>query len=210
MNVDLVFRILGKEVEKYDVPVIDLIEVQTSDPFKVLVGTMLSAQTKDEVTSKACERLFQKVKKIKDFDKFSLKQIEKLIYPVSFYHNKAGYLKQLPSLIDKVPGTIDELVKLPGVGRKTANLVVSVAFGGEGLCVDTHCHRISNRLGWVKTKTPFQTEMALRKVLLKKYWHKFNLYFVAYGQNICRPLSPWCSKCVIKDYCKRVGVVKSR
>lgn len=215
VDIDKVVRILKKEVKTYDVPIVELIEVQTKDPFKVLVATILSARTKDQTTAAACRRLFEKVKKPQDLKKLTIKQIEKLIYPVGFYHNKAKHLKELPDVLDelygnKVPHTVEELVKLPGVGRKTANLVVAVAHVKPAICVDIHVHRISNRLGYVKTKTPLETEMALRKKLPKKHWITYNTIFVMFGQNLCTPISPKCSICPIYDQCNRIGVKTSR
>lgn len=214
VDVDAIYRILKNEVVKYNVPVAELVEIQTRDPFKVLLATVLSARTKDETTAPAAARLFTKVKKISDLDKVSQKEIETLIFPVGFYKTKAKHIKQIPKALDefggKIPETVDELVKLPGVGRKTANLVSSVAFKRKSICVDTHVHRISNRLGYVKTKTPFETEMALREKLPVKYWEKLNMLLVAFGQNLCRPISPFCSRCPIINYCNRVGVAKSR
>jgi len=214
VNIDIIYKVLKEEVKNYKVPVVDLVEIQTKDPFNVLLATILSARTKDETTTKACERLFAKVKTFADLEKLSLEEIQKLIFPVGFYKNKAKFLKQLPKAIkefnNKIPKTVDELTKLPGVGRKTANLVVAVGFGNPAICVDTHVHKIMNRLGYVKTKTPHQTEFALRKKLPKKYWTTFNSMFVAFGQNLCRPISPYCSKCPIIKYCNRVGVENSR
>ncbi len=214
-TINKIYKILSKETKNYNVPVVDLINVQTKDPFKVLVTTILSARTKDETTAKAARRLFKKVKTLSDLDKLSKKEIEKTIYPVGFYKSKAGYLKGLPEAIkarfnNKIPGRIDDLVKLPGVGRKTANLVVALAFKKPAICVDVHVHRIMNRIGYVKTKTPFETETELRKRLPKKYWRTINSILVAFGQNICRPTSPFCSKCPIKDYCMKKGVENSR
>jgi len=214
-TIDAVFSILKKEVPKYNVPVVDLINVQTNDPVKVLLATILSARTKDATTAKAAARLFTKVKKISDLDALSVTEVEKLIYPVGFYKTKARHLKQLPSVLkekfdDKIPRAVEELIHLPGVGRKTANLVVAVAFEDDAICVDTHVHKIFNRLGYVKTKNPFETEKALRKKLPKKYWKLTNRLFVAFGQNMCTPVSPHCSICPIRKYCKRVGVTQSR
>ncbi len=210
-----VISILKKETLKYKVPVVDLVQIQTKDPFKVLVATILSARTKDETTVAVCSRLFKEVKCLKDLDKKTTKELEKLIYPVGFYKNKAKHLKKLPSVLrsefaGKIPSTVEELVKLPGVGRKTANLVVAIAFSKPAVCVDVHVHRISNRLGYVKTKTPFDTEMALRKKLPRRYWVTFNSLFVAFGQHLCWPVSPYCSKCPVYKYCNRVGVGRSR
>ncbi len=216
-NVDIsrIYKILSKEVKKYKVPVVDLIKIKTQSHFKVLVATILSARTKDETTIKVCERLFTVVKDINDFEKLSESEIEKLIYPVGFYKTKAKYLKKLPKALKeefegKIPSEIDDLLKLPGVGRKTANLVRVVGFKKDGLCIDTHCHRILNRLGYIETKTPYESEMALREKLPKKYWKKINYLMVAFGQNLCRPVSPYCSKCPIIDYCNQVGVDKKR
>ena len=214
VNIDKINQILEKEVLKWKVPVAELIEVQTKDPFKVLVATILSARTKDQTTAMVSKRLFKTVKKPKDLEKLSIKQLEKLLHPVGFYKNKAKFLKALPLKLkefnNKIPKTIDELTTLPGVGRKTANLVVGVAFKTPAICVDTHVHRITNRLGYVKTTSPFKTEMALRKKLPKKYWISLNTYFVAFGQNLCNPISPWCSKCPIENYCNKINVKKSR
>jgi endonuclease III len=212
---DAIYRILNREVRTYRVPVVDLVKVQTDDPFKVLVATILSARTKDEQTVRACRKLFSKVSNAKDLEKLTVKEIEKLIFPVGFFHNKARYLKELPKALDemysgRIPQTVDELIKLPGVGRKTANLVVVIAFGKPAVCVDIHVHRIMNRLGYVRTKNPFETEMALRKKLPKKYWITFNSILVAFGQFTCTPVSPFCSRCPVEKYCKKVGVGRSR
>ena len=208
-------RILKKEVQNYKVPVIELVEIQTEDPFKILVATLLSARTKDETTIVVVKKLFKVVNKPTDLNKLTVKQIEKLIYPIGFYHTKAKHLKQLPIVLkelfnNKIPDEIDDLIKLPGVGRKTANLVRTIAFKKHAMCVDIHVHRISNRFGYIKTKTPFQSEMTLREKLPKRYWLTYNSILVAFGQNLCKPVSPWCSKCPVRKYCKRVGVSVSR
>ena len=215
VQIHTVYRILSREVRGYKVPVVDLVHIQTKDPFKVLVATILSARTKDETTVTACKRLFGKVGKLSDLKKLSLKELEKLIYPVGFYHNKAKFLKELPlSLNEKyngrIPSTVEELIHLPGVGRKTANLVVAIAFQKPAVCVDVHVHRIMNRLGYVRTKTPFETEMELRRKLPKKYWTTINSIIVAFGQQLCRPVNPHCSICPIYRYCNRIGVERSR
>ena len=212
VNIDKIYKILKDQFENYPAPVVDLIEIQTRDPFKVLVTTILSARTKDQTTKDVAKRLFETVDKAEDFDKFSVEEIEKLIYPVGFYRNKAKALKKLPQVLNKlfggtVPEEIDELTQLPGVGRKTANLVRAIAFKKPAICVDIHVHRICNRLGYVKTQTPFETEMALRKILPPKYWITFNSYLVAYGQNHCSPRNPHCNTCTIYSECNRVGVV---
>lgn len=214
-DIDEIIKILKKEVQNYQVPVVDLIKIQTDDPFKVLVATILSARTKDQTTVEACKRLFKLVNKPEDINKLTVTQVEKLIYPVGFFRNKAKHLKQLPIVLKEefnntVPDNIDDLLKLPGVGRKTANLVVAVGFQKPAMCVDVHVHRISNRLGYIKTKTPFESEMALRKKMPIKYWEKYNSMIVAFGQHLCTPISPHCSICPIKKYCKRIGVTTSR
>jgi|TARA_B100002003_G_C14068241_1_gene513966 endonuclease III len=215
VDISKIYAILKKEVINYKVPVVDLIEIQTQDPSKVLIATILSARTKDETTVQACKKLFQKVKKISDLNKLTQKQLEKLIYPVGFYKTKAKHLKQLPNTLkkefnNKLPDTVEELIKFPGVGRKTANLVVTIGFKKHAMCVDVHVHRISNRLGYIKTKNPLETEMTLRKKLPKKYWANYNSILVAFGQNLCRPINPWCSKCPIIKHCSRIGVKNNR
>ena len=215
VQIDKVYTILKKEVQNYRAPVVDLIQLQTKNPFNVLIATILSARTKDQTTVAACKKLFAKVKTFSDIENISEKQVQKLIYPVGFYQNKAKYLKQLPKAVrekfnDKIPQTIDQLIQLPGVGRKTANLVVAIAFQKPAVCVDVHVHRITNRLGYLRTKIPFETEMTLRKKLPKKYWTTFNSIFVAFGQFTCKPISPFCSRCPVQKYCNRVGVKKSR
>jgi endonuclease III len=210
-----VIEILEEYVKDLAAPIVDLVEAQTKDPQKVLIATILSARTKDETTSLVVKKLFKKINSIKDLNNYAVKEIEKLIYPIGFYKNKAKYLKKLPVVLEKefnnvLPETVDELVKLPGVGRKTANLVVSVGFKKPAMCIDVHCHRIPQRLGWFKSENPYKTEMIMRKSLPKDYWIRFNSIFVAFGQNICRPISPYCSKCPVKKYCKQIGVNKHR
>lgn len=206
-----VINILEKEVRDYQVPVVDLIAAQSRDPFKVLVATILSARTKDEVTAAACRRLFRKINTPQELTALPRQEIEKIIYPVGFYRNKAKYLSELPAALEKlynfqVPDSIEELTKLPGVGRKTANLVVAVAFRKPAVCVDTHVHRITNIWGYVHTRNPLQTEMALRDILPKKYWLTFNSILVAFGQGTCRPQRPHCDRCVIGHLCPKIGV----
>lgn len=184
-------------------------------PFFVLISCLLSLRTRDEVTLPASERLFRLADNPKSMLSLSTKTIEKTIYPVGFYKTKARTIKNIcKDLLEKfngqVPGDIDTLLTLKGVGRKTANLVVTESFHKPGICVDTHVHRISNRLGYVKTKTPEETEWALRKKLPKKYWMDFNYYLVTWGQNICKPISPLCSRCKVYPFCNRSGVGISR
>ncbi len=203
--------ILERTTKNFQVPVVDLIQAQTEEPWKVLVATILSARTKDEVTADAVRRLFPIVGNLAGISKLSVQEIEKIIHPVGFYKNKAKYLAALPGAVDelydgKVPDTIDELVKLPGVGRKTANLVVAVAFNKPAICVDTHVHRIMNIWKYVKTKDPLGTEMALRKKLPEAYWIKVNKIIVAFGQSICRPIGPHCDDCPLSAECPKLGV----
>lgn len=215
VDIKEIVRILKKECKKLDVPIVTLIAQQKKDPFRILISTVLSARTKDETTAKASRQLFKVAPTLSKLLKLNQKQIEKLIYPVGFYKTKAKNLHKLARQLKtdykgKVPQSIEELVKLAGVGRKTANLVMTLGFRKHAICVDTHVHKISNRLGYTKTKTPEQTEFALRKKLPKKYWIIYNDLLVAWGQSVCRPISPWCSKCAIRKYCNRIDVKKSR
>lgn len=215
MTFDQIYKILEARFKEFPTPVVDFIEVQTKDPFKILVATILSARTKDSTTTKVVTELFKVVSKIEDLNKLSIPELEKLLYPVGFYKHKAEYLKALPKVMkeefdNKIPEEIDELIKLPGVGRKTANLVRAIAFKKPAVCVDVHVHRIFNRLGMILTKNPLETEMTLRKELPVKYWIHFNSYFVAFGQNLCTPRRPKCSECPIYDGCRRIGVMVSR
>ncbi|RMG04039.1 MAG: endonuclease III [Nitrospirae bacterium] len=184
-------------------------------PFKVLVSCILSLRTQDKTTSEASERLFAIADTPEKLASLSAKEIEKAIYPVGFYRVKAKNLKKISREIitrfgGEVPATIDELLTLNGVGRKTANLVVTLGWNLPGICVDTHVHRITNRWGYVKTKTPEKTEFALREKLPRRYWKEINGLLVAFGQGICKPISPLCSRCEISRFCQRVGVKRSR
>lgn len=192
-----------------------MIASHDGSPFEVLVATILSLRTKDEVTAVAAKQLLSKANTPPDLMALDEQTIEKLIYPVGFYPTKAKQLRRICRIImdkynGRVPDTIEELLELPGVGRKTANLVLVEGFSQEAICVDTHVHRISNRIGYVKTKTPEQTEFALRKKLPRKHWVRYNELLVAFGQVLCRPISPWCSRCPVVDMCVRKGVKKSR
>ena len=185
------------------------------DPYKVLISTILSLRTKDSTTHEATRRLFSIAGSPEKMIELPVEEIEKAIFPVGFYHTKARNIVETSrTILDKysgmVPDNLDELLNLPGVGRKTANLVLILGFDKMGICVDTHVHRITNRWGYVKTKTPDDTEMALRKKLPKKHWKEINNLLVPYGQNLCMPVSPFCSKCKITGYCERIGVNKSR
>lgn len=196
-------------------PIVTLTAETSRDPFKVLISTILSLRTLDTTTAKVSKRLFEIADNPHDMLKLSVKEVERAIYPVGFYKTKARTILYIcREIVEKydsrVPDDIDELLNLKGVGRKTANLVVTLGYGKPGICVDTHVHRISNRLGYIKTKTPYETEMVLRGKLPKKYWIEYNDILVAFGQHLCRPISPKCSVCPVENYCDKVGVEKSR
>ena len=214
-DIHKIVKILAKETPEWDVPIVTLVAESTNDPFRVLISTVLSLRTKDETTAPASRKLFKLADNPSDMLKLSEKEIIKAIYPVGFYKTKAKNIKlicsDLTSKYDsKVPDDIDELLKFKGVGRKTANLVVTLGYNKPGICVDTHVHRISNRLGYITTKTPDKTETALRKKLPEKYWIDYNSLLVSFGQHLCRPISPFCSRCPVIKFCDRVGVTKSR
>jgi endonuclease-3 len=213
-SIHQVVSILERETPQWKVPIVTEV-AETKDPFLVLISTVLSLRTKDATTAAASERLFKLARSPKDILALSPKTIEKAIYPVCFYRNKTSAIIAICHDIlgrfgGRVPDTIDELLTLKGVGRKTANLVVTLGFGKPGICVDIHVHRISNRLGYIKTKTPEESETALRAKLPRKYWLRINDLLVTYGQNLCTPVSPWCSRCKIKTYCKQAGVGRTR
>jgi endonuclease-3 len=214
-HVSPVLRALAREIDGLELPAVEKIsESSQEDPFQILIGTVLSARTQDATTAAASERLFAKAPTPEAMVTLTVKQIEKLIYPVSFYRHKAKHVKETCRILIEtfggvVPETMEELLTLPGVGRKTANLVLILAFkSAKNICVDTHVHRISNRLGWVTTKTPDETEQALYKAAHRRWWPIINLYLVTWGQNVCRPVYPRCGECVIARWCPRVGVTK--
>jgi len=205
-DIPAVNRLLKKEFESHSAPIIELVAIQTNDPFMVLVGTILSARTKDACTAAACGRLFEKVTTPADLDKIPQKELEETIHPVGFFRDKARHLKKLPAVLqDKfngiIPDTVEELCELPGVGRKTANLVVALGFNKPAICVDVHVHRITNRLGLLVTKNPFETEMKLREILPRRYWITWNSYLVSFGQTRCAPRNPHCDGCPIRKFC---------
>ena len=209
-------RALARAIDNLDLPAVEKIaENSREDPFEVLIATMLSAQTRDAVTAAASARLFQVARTPKAMLKLTEKQIIKLIYPVSFYRHKAAHVKQTCKILvdtfkGRVPATMKELLTLPGVGRKTANLVLILSFRSlENICVDTHVHRISNRLGWVKTRTPEETEQALYANTARRWWPYINLYLVTWGQNVCRPIYPRCTACIIRPLCPQIGVERT-
>jgi endonuclease-3 len=208
--------ILKREVRSWKVPAVGGIANRAIDrPFETLVSTILSLRTKDAVTEQASNRLLSRASTPEAIASLPPRELERLIYPVGFYRTKARNLVDTCRiLIDKhegkVPRKLDELLELPGVGRKTANLVVTVGYGDYGICVDTHVHRIANIWGYVKTKTPDETEFALREKLPRKHWKTLNDLLVTFGQNLCLPVSPWCSKCRVRHLCPRIGVRRYR
>ena len=200
---------------KGDLPSVTKVARKNKDPFLVLIGCILSLRTKDEVTDVAAARLFQRVRTPREMLSLPVKELERLIYPVGFYRTKARTIQGVSKMIleqysGKVPDTMEELLSFKGVGRKTANIVITEGFNKAGIAVDTHVHRISNRLGAVSTRNPNETEDALRNVLPRKYWRVYNMLLVTHGKRTCTPLSPFCSRCPVYKYCKRVGVTRSR
>jgi endonuclease-3 len=208
-------RRLARAIDGLDEPAVEKIaEEQQEDAFQVLIATMLSAQTRDAVTAAASRRLFRVARTPRTTSQLSVKEIQRLIYPVSFYRNKARFVRATAKALatrygGRVPQTMEDLTALPGVGRKTANLVLILSFKSQhNICVDTHVHRISNRLGWVATRLPEQTEQALYRSIDQRWWPYINLYLVTWGQNVCRPVFPRCGACVLRDLCPRIGVQK--
>jgi endonuclease-3 len=211
--VERVMRTLARKIDGMELPAVEKIsDSQKRAPFQILISTLLSARTQDATTLAASTRLFKKAATPKAVAALTVKQIEKLIYPVGFYRNKAVFVKEASkTLVEKfggrVPSTLEEMVTLPGVGRKTANLVMILAFNSlRNICVDIHVHRITNRLGWVQTTTPEETERALYDTIDARWWPVINLYLVTWGQNICRPVYPRCNECAIVADCRRVNV----
>jgi endonuclease-3 len=215
-NIDLIYKILKETYKNLKQPSVTQISKNTKkNPYKVLISTIISLRTKDEVTLRASEKLFSVANNPYEMIKLKNEEIEKLIYPAGFYRNKAKTILEISLKLIKeydaeVPSNIDELLKFKGVGRKTANLVLVEGFGIDAVCVDIHVHRICNRIGLVKTKNPNETEFALRKTLPKRYWIDFNEILVAFGQKICCPVSPYCSKCPLDNYCKKMNINKRR
>jgi endonuclease-3 len=212
-GIDRVMHTLAREINGLELPAVEKIsESQKEDPFQILISALLSARTQDATTLAASTRLFATAPSAEAVSRLRVSQIEKLIYPVSFYRNKAVFVKDAAKAIVArfggiVPRTMDELMTLPGVGRKTANLVMILAFKGhDNICVDIHVHRISNRLGWVRTRTPEETEQALYRTLDRRWWPIVNLYLVTWGQHVCRPVYPRCQSCALVKICRRVGV----
>lgn len=215
-HVEPIMRALARAIDGLELPAVEKIaESQQEDPFHVLIATLLSARTQDATTLAASTRLFKVARTPRTMAKLTMKRIERLIYPVSFYRHKARHVKATCQRLvtvygGRVPTTMEELLTLPGVGRKTANLVLILAFKSQrNICVDTHVHRIANRLGWLRTRTPDETEQALYKATDAQWWPYINLYLVTWGQNVCRPVYPRCSACVLSSLCRRVGVTKT-
>ncbi len=215
-TLEKILSLLKREIRRWKVPAVGMIAEQAIDrPFETLVSTILSLRTKDAVTELASGRLLARASTPEAIASLSLREIEKLIYPVGFYHTKAKNLRETCRLLIErhggvVPRELDDLLSLPGVGRKTANLVITVGYGDYGICVDTHVHRITNIWGYVETGNPEETEFALREKLPRKHWKTFNDILVTFGQNLCVPVSPWCSKCPVQPLCPRIGVKRWR
>jgi endonuclease III len=214
-HVTAIMRTLSRAMKGLELPAVEKISAsQAEDPFQILIATLLSARTQDATTHAASTRLFQVARTPRAMARLSIERIEELIYPVSFYRNKALHVKACCDMLvtrfaGRVPPTMEELVSLPGVGRKTANLVMILAFKSRrNICVDTHVHRIANRLGWVRTSTPEETETALYAATSPRWWSTINLYLVTWGQNVCRPVYPRCGDCVIAAKCPRIGVTR--
>jgi endonuclease-3 len=209
-----IIKLIEKQVEKFNIPWVTKVS-EKKDPYHVLISCILSLRTKDNTTSVATKRLFKIADTPQKILELSSSYIEKLIYPVGFYRNKAKIILQISrKIIDnfngKVPDNLEELLELKGVGRKTANLVLGLGYGRPSICVDTHVHRISNRIGWVNTKGAQQTEETLKEIIPKSYWIRLNTLLVAFGQNVCLPISPHCTKCYVNKYCDRIGVNRYR
>lgn len=214
-TIDTVMRALRRAITTLDPPAVEKIaEHSQEDPFEVLIATMLSAQTRDAVTAAASARLFRVARTPKAMAALTERRIVELIFPVSFYRHKAAHVRRTCRILvddhgGRVPSTMEALLPLPGVGRKTANLVLILSFRSrKNICVDTHVHRIANRLGWVRTRTPAETERALYTNVAARWWAYINLYLVTWGQNVCRPLYPRCGSCVIRRYCPQIGVTR--
>ncbi len=215
-TINKILSILRKEIKKWKVPAVGVVAEQAIDrPFETLASTILSLRTKDAVTEAASRKLLGRAPTPDILASLAIRDIERLIFPVGFYRTKAKHLRETCRIIlneygGRVPRSMEELLKLPGVGRKTANLVITIGFDDYGICVDTHVHRISHIWGYVRTKTPEETEFALRQKLPRRHWKTYNDILVTFGQNLCVPVSPWCSRCPVARYCPRIGLKRSR
>ena len=206
-ELDAIHEALARAFAEKPAPIMDLVAAQTRDPYCVLVGTILSARTRDQVTAEAVRRLLPAAPDPEALGRLSVEELEALIRPVGFFHAKARHLAALPGALrerfgGRIPETVEDLCELPGVGRKTANLVVALGFGKPAICVDTHVHRINNLLGVVRTKTPLETEMALRRILPERLWIPWNSIFVSFGQTCCKPVGARCGECPVARFCK--------
>jgi endonuclease-3 len=214
-DIHTIIRILRRHVPNWETPIVTLMAETYESPFRVLISCILSLRTQDATTAKASHRLFALADSPQAMVKLTRNKIEKTIFPVGFYRTKAKIIREICRTLihdysGKVPDEIDELLKLKGVGRKTANLVVTLGYRKPGICVDTHVHRISNRWGYIETRTPEKTEFALRDKLPKPYWIEYNDLLVSFGQHLCRPISPLCSQCPVERYCAKKGVTIRR
>jgi len=215
-NIEKIMKLLAKYFHYTKRTTLNRMRKQKKpDAFKILISCLLSLRTKDQTTESVSEKLFKIADTPKKISKLPTKKLEKIIFSSGHYKKKANTLKHVSKEIiskfnNKVPNTREELLSIKGIGPKTANIVLNFAYNQLVLPIDTHCHRIPNRLGWVKTKTPEKTELALMDILPKKYWKEFNAIFVLFGKTICQPISPWCSKCSINNLCPKIGVIKSR
>jgi endonuclease-3 len=214
-NIAVILAEIKKAVQKYDIPVLEKFNEMTRDPYWVLISCILSLRARDETTEKVSRELYRIAPTPDEVLQIPVKKMERIVYQSGFYRVKARNVLSITKTIlekynGRVPDTIDELLTISGVGRKTANLVVTVAYNKPGICVDTHVHKICNRWGYVKTKAPEETEMRLREILPKAYWIRINMWLVLFGRNICLSVSPFCSRCPVSKYCPRAGVTKSR
>jgi endonuclease-3 len=214
-NILKVLHLIKKQAVSFNVPWVTIVAEEKKDPYRVLISCILSLRTKDRTTAEASKRLFKAADGPRKMIRLSRASLEKLIYPVGFYHTKARVILEASKRIlkefdGKVPSSEEELLSLKGVGRKTANLVLGLGYGIPAICVDTHVHRISNRLGWIKTRTPAESEEELMRLIPKDQWIELNTALVTFGQNVCLPVSPYCSRCFVNKYCKKTGVGRHR
>jgi endonuclease-3 len=210
-NIRKVISLVEHQVQHCNPAYVSQLASRRGDPFQILISTILSSRTKDETTQAAAEKLFTRIQTPRDLDQLSVDEISQLIYPVGFYRIKSQHLKNLAKILlseynGSIPDTLEKLLRLPGVGRKTANLVITLAYNQYGICVDTHVHRIVNRWGYVTTKTPIETEFALREQLPKHFWKRINALLIMLGKKICTPLTPKCHECMLSHLCQKVGV----
>lgn len=214
VNIPSTIKLIEKQTRGFNIPWVTQVS-KREDPYRILISCILSLRTKDKTTAEASRRLFAAADSPQKIVRLSAAQLESLIYPAGFYRIKSKNIlaisrKIIEDFAGRVPDNLEELLALKGVGRKTANLVLGLGYRIPAICVDTHVHRISNRLGWVRTEGPAQTEEGLKKVIPKTYWIRLNTVLVAFGQNVCLPISPYCSRCYINKLCKKAGVQRFR